>query len=133
MKPARTPEWDIIFLGGLEVTTLIGIYDWERQTRQTVIFDLEMAYDLKRAAISDRIEDTLDYFAVAQRITRFVEASEFYLIEKLAEEVARIILNEFNVPWLRLTLNKKGAVAGARAVGVTIERLRVADDVANTT
>jgi dihydroneopterin aldolase len=113
---------DIIFLGGLEIPTIIGIYDWERETRQNIILDIEMAYDIKKAAASDSISDTLDYKAVSKRIISFVESSQFFLVEKLAEEIANIILNEFNVPWLKLTLNKKGAIRGASDVGIIIER-----------
>ncbi len=113
---------DIIFLGGLEIKTIIGIYDWERETKQNVIFDIEMAYDIKKAAISDDINDTLDYKAVSKRIISFVEESQFFLVEKLIEEVASIILNEFNVCWVRISLNKKGAISGASDVGIIIER-----------
>lgn len=113
---------DIIFLRGLEIETIIGIYDWEREVRQTVILDIEMAYDVRKAAASDAIEDALDYKAVSKRLISFVEASEFFLVEKLSEEIANILLNEFKVPWLRLLLNKKGAIRGASDVGVIIER-----------
>jgi dihydroneopterin aldolase len=113
---------DIIFLGGLEIPTIIGIYDWERETRQNIILDIEMAYDIKKAAASDSIEDTLDYKAVSKRIIAFVENSRFFLVEKLAEEIAALILTEFNVSWVKLTLNKKGAIRGASDVGIMIER-----------
>lgn len=113
---------DIIFLGGLEIKTIIGIYDWERETKQTVILDIEMAYDISKAARSDDINDTLDYKTVSKRVISFVEESEFYLVEKLIEEVASIIRDEFNVPWVKVTLNKKGAISGASDVGIVIER-----------
>lgn len=113
---------DIIFLRGLQIETIIGIYDWEREVKQPLIFDLEMAFDTRPAGRSDAIEDTLDYKAVSKRVTAFVEQSQYFLVEKLAEEVARIILTEFPVHWLRLTLNKKGAIRGASDVGVIIER-----------
>jgi dihydroneopterin aldolase len=113
---------DIIFLRGLAIETIIGIYDWERETLQTVVLDLEMAWDIAPAAASDSIEDTLDYKAVSKRVIGFVEESRFFLVETLAERVARIILDEFRVPWVRLTLNKKGAIRGASDVGVLIER-----------
>lgn len=113
---------DIIFLQELRIDTVIGIYDWERKIRQTVVFDLEMATDIAAAAASDSIEDTLDYKAVAKRITAFVETSEFGLVETLAEKVAGIIRGEFGVPWVRVSLNKSGAIRGARGVGVIIER-----------
>jgi 7,8-dihydroneopterin aldolase/epimerase/oxygenase len=113
---------DIVFLRDLRIETVIGIYDWEREIRQTVVLDLEMAADVARAAASDRIEDTLDYKAVAKRLIAFVGESRFQLVETLAEECARIVRQEFGVPWVRLTLNKIGAVNGARDVGVIIER-----------
>jgi dihydroneopterin aldolase len=113
---------DIIFIRDLRIDTVIGIYDWERSIRQTLSFDLEMATDIARAADSDQIDDTLNYKAVAKRIIAFVEASEFQLVETLAERVAELVTEEFGVPWLRLTLNKGGAVRGAKGVGVIIER-----------
>lgn len=113
---------DIIFLRDLRVDTIIGIYDWERSTRQTVSLDLEMATDIRKAAATDHIDDTLNYKAVAKRIIAFVSESEFQLVETLAERICEIVLNEFKVPWVRLTLNKGGAVRGAKGVGIIIER-----------
>jgi 7,8-dihydroneopterin aldolase/epimerase/oxygenase len=115
---------DIIFLGGLEIQAIIGIFDWERETKQTVVLDIEMAYDIQKAAETDDIQHTLDYKAVSKRIISFVEASNFFLVEKLTVEIASIIMNEFNVPWVRITLNKKGAIRGASDVGIIIERGR---------
>jgi len=113
---------DIIFLTDLRIETVIGVFDWEREIKQTVVFDLQMGADIRKAASSDQLEDTLDYKSVAKRIIDFVEVSEFQLVETLAERVADIILKEFNVPWVRVQLNKQGAVRGARDVGVIIER-----------
>ena len=113
---------DIIYLNGLRIETIIGIYDWERRTKQTVILDIEMGTDIKKAAATDNINDTLNYKAVAKRILAFVGESKFELVETLAENVTDIVLNEFDVPWCRLRLNKPGAVKGVRDVGVTIER-----------
>ena len=113
---------DIIFLRDLKIETVVGIYDWERQIKQTVILELEMATNVSKAAASDKIEDALNYKAVAKRLISFVGDSEFELIETLAERIANIILVEFNVTWLRLSLNKIGAVRYARDVGVIIER-----------
>lgn len=113
---------DIIFLGGLEVETIIGIYDWERVTKQTVIIDIEMSVDIEKAAQSDDIQYTVDYKAVARRITSFVESSQFLLVEKLISEIARIIRTEFGVAWVKVTLNKKGAISAASDVGIVIER-----------
>ena len=113
---------DIIFIRELTVETIIGIYDWEREVKQPVLFDVEMACDCARAAASDSVEDTLNYKAVSKRIIGFVEKSEFQLVETLAEKVAEIILSEFEVPWVRLKVNKRGALRGAVDVGVLIER-----------
>jgi len=113
---------DMIYLNDLRIDTVIGIYDWERRITQTVSFDLEMATDIRKAAASDSIEDTLDYKAVAKRLISFVGESKFQLVETLAEQVASIILTEFNVPWVRVRLNKKGAVRYAGDVGIIIER-----------
>ncbi len=113
---------DIIFLRGLHIETIVGIFDWERVNRRIVVLDIEMAVDNRKAAASDAIEDALDYSEVSKRIVAFVEGSSFYLVEALAERICEIILNEFGVPWVRLTLNKKGAIQGASDVGVIIER-----------
>lgn len=113
---------DIVYLNDLRIDTVVGIYDWERRTRQTVILDIEMGTDIRKAAATDDISHTIDYKAVAKRLFSFVGESEFELVEKLAEGVATILLEEFNVPWCRVRLNKKGAVRGVRDVGVIIER-----------
>jgi dihydroneopterin aldolase len=113
---------DIIYLHDLRIDTIIGIYDWERRLRQTVILDIDMAADIRRAAATDSIDDTLNYKAVAKRLIAFVGDSEFQLVETLAERVAEIVLREFQVGWVRVRVNKQGAVRGARDVGVIIER-----------
>lgn len=113
---------DIVFINDLRIETVIGIYDWEREIRQTVSIDLEMAADNRKAAASERIDDALNYKAVAKRLIQFVEQSEFQLVETLAERIAEIVLDEFDVDWLRLKLGKPGAVTGSAEVGVIIER-----------
>ncbi len=113
---------DTIFISELEIETIIGIYDWERTTKQVVRIDIEMATDIKKAAETDNIDDTLNYKAVAKRLIDFVSKSEFMLVEALAENVASVVINEFNVPWLRLRVNKPGALSDSKSVGVTIER-----------
>jgi dihydroneopterin aldolase len=113
---------DIVFIRGLKIDTVIGIYDWERNIRQTLILDLEMGMDNRRAASSDAIEDTLNYKAISKRLADFVGESQFQLVETLAERCAELLMTEFQVPWLRLTVNKKGAVSLAEDVGVIIER-----------
>jgi 7,8-dihydroneopterin aldolase/epimerase/oxygenase len=115
---------DIVFIEDLRIETVIGIYDWERKIRQTIAIDLEMAFDNRKPASSDKIDDTLDYKAVSKRLIAFVENSHFELVETLAERSAEIVMQEFNVPWLRLKLSKPGAVTGSKAVGVRIERGR---------
>jgi dihydroneopterin aldolase len=113
---------DIIFLRDLRIDTIIGIYDWEREKRQTIVLDLEMSTDVARAAATDDIRDALNYKDIAKRLIQFVSDSEFQLVETLAEECAHIIRNEFNVRWVKIALNKQGAVSGSRDVGVIIER-----------
>jgi dihydroneopterin aldolase len=113
---------DRVFIRELRIETVIGIYDWERKIRQPVILDLEMATDVRRAAETDHIDQALNYKAVAKRLIAFVEGSEFQLVETLAERCATIVLDEFQVPWVRLSVNKIGALRGARDVGVVIER-----------
>ncbi len=113
---------DIIYLRDLKIETIIGIFDWERKIKQTISFDLDMATDIRRAAASDAIEDTLDYKTLSKRIISFVEESSFQLVETLAEQVAAIILDEFDVRWVRVRLDKVGAIRGASGVGVIIER-----------
>jgi 7,8-dihydroneopterin aldolase/epimerase/oxygenase len=113
---------DIVYIRELEIEAIIGIYDWERETKQTVSIDLEMGCDNTKAAASEDIADALDYKAVAKRLISFVEGSEFLLVETLAEKIAAIVLEEFSVPWLRLRLGKPGAVTGSKDVGVIIKR-----------
>ena len=113
---------DIVFIRELKVDTVVGIYDWERRIRQNVVLDLDMGTDIGRAARSDKIEDTLDYKAVAKRLIQFVSTSEFKLVETLAERVAELVMKEFSVKWVKVTLHKPGAVSGSKSVGVVIER-----------
>lgn len=113
---------DIIFVRELRVQTLIGVYPHEREGRQTLVLDLELGADIRPAAATDRIDDTLDYQIVARRIAEFAATSDFRLVETLGERIAELLLREFAVPWLRLTLRKPGAVPGAREVGIVIER-----------
>lgn len=114
---------DIIFVRGLQIEAIIGIYDFERIRRQPLIFDIEMAANCRAAAATDHIDQALDYKAVTDRVRDFVGGSEFQLIETLAERVADILLNEFRVPWLRLSLTKPAAIPVARGgVGLIIER-----------
>ena len=115
---------DKVFIEGLEIDALIGIYDWERRIRQTLRFDLEMGFDNRKPAATDDIADTLNYKAVSKRLVEFVSQSDYGLVETLAERCAEIVLAEFGVSWLRLKLSKPGAVRGAVAVGVIIERSR---------
>ena len=113
---------DIIFIRDLRIDAIIGINEWERRIRQTLSISLEMGSDIRQAAVNDAIESTLDYKAVAKRATAFIEASEFYLVETLAQRLAELLMNEFNLPWVKLSVSKPGAVRGSREVGVIIER-----------
>ena len=113
---------DRVFIQDLEIETVVGIYDWEREIRQKIVLNIEMSADIARAAATDRIDDTLNYKAVAKRMIQFVGQAEFFLVETLAEKCAAIILEEFGVDWVKLRLDKPGAVTGSRSVGVMIER-----------
>ncbi len=115
-------EVDRIFLKGLKVDTVIGIWEWERRTKQIVMLDLEMQTDVRSAAKSDSIDVALDYKAIAKHLTDFVSTSEFQLVETLAEAVAKIIVIDFAVPWVKLSVSKPRAIEGSDNVGVTIER-----------
>lgn len=113
---------DIVYIRDLKINTIIGIYDWEREVRQTVSLSLEMACNITEAARTDNIVHTLNYKAVAKRLIAFIEGSEFLLVETMAEQIATIVRKEFAVPWLKLRLSKPGAVRGAQDVGVIITR-----------
>ena len=115
---------DRIFLHGLTTECIIGFIDWERRVRQTVVLDIEVPVDCRRASLTDEVSDTLDYKRVAKRVLAYVAASEFKLVETLAHRVALLILEEFGVEWVRVTLNKPGAIRNSRDVGVVIERTR---------
>ena len=113
---------DAIFLRKLRVETIVGIWDWERKMRQTVSIDLKMGADIRQAATTDRIDDTLNYKLVAKRVRQFVGESEFQLVETLAEKIAEVLLQEFELPWVEVTVSKPGAIRGAQDVGVVIHR-----------
>ncbi|MEM8816045.1 MAG: dihydroneopterin aldolase [Pseudomonadota bacterium] len=113
---------DTIFLHGLTVDAVIGIWEWERKIRQKIVIDIDMDADIRKAAASDSVDDTLNYKAVAKRVIHVAETSGFQLVETLAERIAEIIRSEFDVPWVRVRVNKPGAIRGSRDVGVLIER-----------
>lgn len=113
---------DTIFLHKLKVDTVIGIWDWERKIRQTVVIDLDMAADIRKAAKTDSVDDTLNYKRVSKRVQQFVADSSFQLVETLAERIAELLIGELGVSWVRVKVNKPGAIRDARDVGVVIER-----------
>jgi dihydroneopterin aldolase len=115
---------DSIFLRELKVETIIGVWDWERKIRQTVSIDLEMGADIRRAAKTDSIDDTLNYKAVSKRVQQFVADSEFQLVETMAEKIAEVVLSEFELPWIQVRVSKPGAIRGAKDVGVQICRTK---------
>jgi dihydroneopterin aldolase len=115
---------DKIFIHALKTEAIIGIFDWERQVKQTVIVDIEISADIRKAALSDSIDDTLNYKRVAKRVLSFVEESKFHLVETLAEHLAMLMLEEFSVAWVRISLSKPGAIRSSRDVGVILERDR---------
>jgi dihydroneopterin aldolase len=120
----KTAPTDTIFLRGLTVECVIGFIEWERRIKQRVVIDFELPADCRRAAATDSVADTVDYKSVSKRIAAYVEASEFNLVETLADRVALLVLAEFPVEWIRLSINKPGAIRGSRDVGVSIERTR---------
>ena len=113
---------DTIFLKDIRVETIVGIWGWERRMPQTVSIDLELGADIRRAAETDSIDATLDYRAVAKRVSSFTAESRFQLIESMAEGIAEIVTGEFAVPWVKVTVHKPGAVRGSKDVGIIIER-----------
>ncbi len=115
---------DRVFLRELAVECIIGFLDWERLVKQTVYLDIEAPIDCRRAALNDEVAQTLDYKRLSKVVCAFVGASEFKLVETLADRTARLILEEFDLPWVKVTLNKRGAIRAARDVGVSIERSR---------
>jgi len=115
---------DTIFLTALKVETTIGIWDWERKIKQTVVIDLEMGTDIRDAVESDDIKDALNYKLIAKRVQQFVADSSYQLVEALTGRIAEVILDEFDVPWVQVRVNKIGAIRNARDVGVQIRRSR---------
>ncbi len=113
---------DLVFIEQLEIITTIGVYDWEQQIKQKLVLDLEMAHDNKPAAASDDVEFALNYAAVSEAVTEHIANGQFLLVERVAEEVAELIMSKFNVPWIKVRLTKPGAVVNASGVGVVIER-----------
>lgn len=115
---------DVLFLRELRVEAVIGVHDWERRIRQALVFDLELATDVPKAAASDDLADALDYADITERVVRFVQAGEFKLLESLAEGVAALLLEQFPVQWLRLSVGKLHALPNTRLAGIVIERER---------
>ena len=113
---------DKVFIKNLQVETIIGIFDWEREVRQVISIDLEMEFDNKKAAKSDNIKDALDYKKVGKRITAFVEKSKYKLVERLAEQIAKLVLKEFPVSSVIISVMKPGAMRGSESVGIRITR-----------
>jgi dihydroneopterin aldolase len=113
---------DKVFIEQLEVITTIGVYDWEQTIKQKLVLDLEMAHDNKPAGNSDDVAHALDYAQVSQAVIEHIESDRFLLVERVAEEVASLIMQRFSVPWIRIRLTKPGAVPQAKGVGVIIER-----------
>ncbi|MGB5446055.1 MAG: dihydroneopterin aldolase [Psychromonas sp.] len=113
---------DIVFIKQLEVISTIGVYDWEKSVQQKLYFDLEMAFDNQPAAKSDDINLALDYFSVSEAVNTFAQTHCYELIETMAESVAALIMEQFSVPWVKVTLHKPGALPKAQTLGVQIER-----------
>lgn len=115
---------DKIFIRGLTVETLIGIHAWEQRTPRPLIFDLELGTDIREAASSDNVRDTIDYQAVSEAVAKFTKDNPVGLLETLAERLSRQLFRQFPILSLKLSINKPGAVAGVKAMGVEIDRRR---------
>jgi dihydroneopterin aldolase len=121
---AERAQGDRIFLRGLTAECVIGFIDWERRMPQTLQIDLELPCDCARAARRDQIEDTIDYKLVARRVLAWLPQTQFHLVETLAHRLAMLLLAEFALEWIRVSVNKPGAIRHSRDVGVCIERRR---------
>ena len=115
---------DKIFIHALKTEAIIGIFDWERQVKQTILVDLEFSANIRKAALSDSIDDTLNYKKVAKRVLSFIEASQFHLVETMADSIAMLLLEDFGLEWVKVVLSKPGAIRSSRDVGIIIERNR---------
>jgi dihydroneopterin aldolase len=113
---------DIVFVKDLRFKTIVGLWDWERQMPQTVSIDLEMGWDMSRAAKTEELSDTLDYKSISKRVEQFVKEKQFKLVEAAADSIAALVMNEFGVPWVRVAMHKPFAVTGSKSVGVVVER-----------
>jgi dihydroneopterin aldolase len=113
---------DIIFIHQLQLTLLVGIYEWEKITPQPIQFDLEIGLPHARAATSNAIADTIDYSEVVSEIENLTNQKHFLLVEKLAEDVARLVLDQFKAPWVKVSISKLNALPHVKRLGVSIER-----------
>ena len=113
---------DRIFLSEMKIETTVGIWEWEKRIKQQVIIDIEMSANIKKAAATDQIEDTLNYKAVAKSVRKLVEESSFQLVETMAEKISELVIGEHNVSWVKVKVNKPGAIRGSKGVGIIIER-----------
>ncbi|GGY36364.1 7,8-dihydroneopterin aldolase [Bacterioplanes sanyensis] len=113
---------DSVFIHGLSVDAVIGVFEWEKQLQQPLIFDLEMAWDIRQAAATDDLQYALNYQAVTEFIEHFVGSQQFELLETLLEQLAAGLRQQFAIPWLSIQVQKPAVVPQARAVGLKIER-----------
>ncbi len=116
---------DRVFIEELTVITVIGVYDWEQGMRQKLIFDIEMDCDIRQAAATDDVRDCLNYADISEAVVLYIEQKSFALLERVAEEVAAMLLQRFSSSWVKIKVSKPGAVAQANRVGVIIERVSV--------
>lgn len=116
---------DKVFIEDLEVETIIGIFGWEREVKQIVRISLEMSFDTSQAGKSDKIDDALDYKKIGKSIVNLVENSSFFLVEKMAEEIALLVLKNKQIKDIKLRVEKPGALRGSKSVGVEILRSRL--------
>lgn len=113
---------DKVFIKGLSIQTTIGFFEWEKDIKQTLVIDLAMGWNTAAAAVNDELDKTLDYAEISVDIERFANNNPVDLIETLAERLADHLLTQYNIPWLKLSIDKPNAVYNAQTVGVEIER-----------
>ncbi len=113
---------DKVFIRGLHIQTTIGFFQWEKEIKQTLVIDVEMAWDTAKAAANDELSKTVDYAEISIAIEKFANHNPVDLLETLAERLAEFLMTQYHIPWLKLTIGKPGAVHNADTVGVSIER-----------
>jgi len=113
---------DKVFIKGLSIQTTIGFYPWEKEIKQTLVLDITMGWNTASAAENDELAKTLDYAEISVAVEKFANENPVDLIETLAERIAALLIKNYHIPWLKLSIGKPGAVHNTQTVGVEIER-----------